>query len=860
MSLRRPTSDVHLRVTVNSLARSCLLLLFGVLSALLLGCSERLELKSDSLRVEINDRGRVTGISDVASGRDFLVPARSRERDPAQDEPTDFDAVGRGFRTATGSLLSIRVDGVMIAPRSAAFDREAGTISLLYATGHNVTISFEEEASHIRFAVAEATPNESIELVAWGPFPTRLNEVIGETIGVVQGEGFALGIQGLNPKSLGGFPWNENDAMPQIDIFEGEDYSDLSPEGKRYVLYRVEAAKPDVFGSTLQVYTRNRNTDRVIPNRGYDRYVAPAFDDGGVVGSSVALFGAAADSVLDAIGRIEIAEGLPHPTIDGVWGKKARSANAAYLIMPFSEADHERVIDTTLRAGLRYLYHPGPFKNWGHFELDPESFPNGVDGLKRVVDRAAESGIMVGVHTLSNFLTPNDPYASPVPDPRLAKVGETTLSRPIDATTTTIPIASPDFYEQDQESFLNASMIGEELVRCPGFAAAGVTDDWALVDCERGAYGTQAANHAANETIARLDDHAYKVFLTNAELSVEMATNLADLFNEAGLRQISFDGLEGNRSTGMGNYGEILFTNTWYERLNDDIRNHYIADASRTSHFFWHVYSRMNWGEPWYAGFRESQTEYRLKNQPYFQRNLMPAMLGWFSMRPETSTEDIEWMLARSAGFDAGYGFVTDFEALDANGSSGTILELLGLWEEARMADVFPDSLKKQMQDISNEYHLERTGESGYWLYPITSIKAVHSLRQRQPGEPEATTIRLERPAGGASGADDVMLLLSAVGADVSDVELTFDGGQAINLNSPIRDGEHIRIKADGSAIRYSSTWRVIDQFMLSAPLGEVGAASSSLDVRSSLPGLPEAQLKVEVRLVGDAYVLSVAD
>ena len=28
---------------------------------------------------------------------------------------------------------------------------------------------------------------------------------------------------------------------------------------------------------------------------------------------------------------------------------------------------------------------------------------------------------------------------------------------------------------------------------------------------------------------------------------------IPELFNEAGLRQISFDGLEGNRSTGMGN-------------------------------------------------------------------------------------------------------------------------------------------------------------------------------------------------------------------------------------------------------------------------------------------------------------------
>jgi hypothetical protein len=54
--------------------------------------------------------------------------------------------------------------------------------------------------------------------------------------------------------------------------------------------------------------------------------------------------------------------------------------------------------------------------------------------------------------------------------------------------------------------------------------------------------------------------------------------------------------------------------------------------------------------------FRESQLQLRLKNQQFYRRNLMPSMLGWFSLKAETSIEDIEWMLARGAGFDAGFG------------------------------------------------------------------------------------------------------------------------------------------------------------------------------------------------------------
>jgi len=90
-----------------------------------------------------------------------------------------------------------------------------------------------------------------------------------------------------------------------------------------------------------------------------------------------------------------------------------------------------------------------------------------------------------------------------------------------------------------------------------------------------------------------------------------------------------------------------------------------INDASNPGHYFWHIYTRMNWGEPWYAGFRESQLQLRLKNQQFYRRNLMPSMLGWFSLKPETSLEDIEWMLARGAGFDAGFGLATSIEAVE---------------------------------------------------------------------------------------------------------------------------------------------------------------------------------------------------
>jgi hypothetical protein len=688
-----------------------------------------------------------------------------------------------------------------------------------------------------------------VHLAIWGPYPTTVRETIGETVGVVRGEGFAMGIQALNPRTLGGYPWNENDAMPQLDIFESGDYSDLAEEGKRYVLYRVEAAKPDSFGSTLQAYVRNRSEARVIPNWGVDRYVAPPFDDGGVVGSAIALFGCPEEETLSVLGAIEVAEGLPHPTIDGIWGKEARSASAAYLILPFSDATLDRALDVTRRAGLRYLYHPEPFRTWGHFPLN-EDFPDGVPGLRRAVERAAERGVFLGVHTLSNFITTDDAYVTPIPDPRLARVGSTKLAADVSPGAAEIVLESPDFFDQLESDNLRAAVLGNEIVQ---YRAVTESPPWRLLEVRRGAFGTRPGAHGAGDSIGKLADHAYRVFLTDPALTVEVARNIATLFNETGLRQISFDGLEGNRSTGMGNYGEILFTSTWYEALSPEIRSHFIADASRTSHYFWHIYSRMNWGEPWYAGFRESQTEYRLKNQAYFRRNLMPGMLGWFRMSPETSVEDIEWMLARSAGFDAGYGFVTSFESLEENGRSHEILQLLARWEEARMANAFSPDQKRRMEDIANEFHLEASGESGWILQQIhTSIHRFEN-RERQPGEPARQAFPFENPEGG----QPLGFILTAVGGTATEVRLEIDRVRTVEIPGALRDGESLVYRGGEHASLYDPQWQLIHTLPLDPDALYVEPGNHELGLDARLAGGEGAELKVEIRLRGPDEAVS---
>jgi hypothetical protein len=673
------------------------------------------------------------------------------------------------------------------------------------------------------FETVEVEPSAKVELVLWGSYPIAIREMIGEVIGVVRDREFAVGIQSLNLKTLGGYPNRDNDIEEDFEADDPGHYDVLPDELRQKQLFRADTAKPTPFGSVIHAYCRNRNQERIIANWDHEKFVAPPYDDGGVVGSKIALFACSAAKALETIGEIELAEGLPHPMLDGVWAKVATNATASYLIVDFSEMTIDRAIEMTRRAGLNYLYHSSPFETWGHFELKKSMFPNGREGLRACVEKARKAGVRIGFHTLSNFITPNDRYVTPRPDPRLARVGASVLSSNLDAGQKEILVASPDFFRK--KSTLNTVVIGEELIR---YGAVSESAPWRLLECQRGAWGTEAVAHGSGASVARLMDHGYQVFLTDAQLTMEVARNIAALCNFAGTRQISLDGLEGAWSTGMGQYGRTLFSQTWYNALNPELRGS-INDASNPGHFNWHSNTRMNWGEPWYAGFRESQTLYRFKNQLHYERNLMPRMLGWFALRPETSREDVEWLLARAAGFDAGFalaGSLASTAQLEADpafadtarqfGALPAILEALRQWETARMSGAFPPDVKRRLCDNTREFHLATRGPQRWDLYEVQAARYVQEAVPSSSTAVTFTNANAEQPlqwtlqSTGKEPVSGVTLMLNGVlVASLGDMELppggslTYRGGtDAVICDRGWKETARVPVKLDACRVR----------------------------------------------------------
>ena len=529
---------------MKHLKRLSLLIVFTYMACMAHAQSTFLTYSTENFKITLNNKGHIEGLFDKTSGINYLASG------------------------PIAPLISIRCNGEVEAPSSV---KARGPLLTLNFGKNNVDLKLKviSRQSYITFELVEVTPANKVELIFWGPYPVTIKETIGETVGVVRNDKFAIGIQALNVKTLGGYPNEENDIEPSYNILEGKNHTDIDDSLKTSVLYRGQTAKPMDFGSVLQAYCRNRSNERIISNWGHDYYVAPAFDDGGVMGSKIALFGSQPEKALEIIGQIEVDEGLPHPVVDGKWLKTSPTASASYLIIDFGESTINEALRLTQKAGLNYLYHGGPFQTWGHFKLNEKSFPDNWNSMKRCVDMAEKQGIHLGLHTLSNFITTNDPYVTPKPDQRLAQVGSSKLMSEIDNQSTEIPVSSPQFFSQMKNNNLHAVLIGSEIIR---YKEVSPTTPWLLKECIRGAFGTTPSAHKKGETIIKLMDHGYKTFLTNSQLSEEVAGRIAALFNYTGLRQISFDGLEGNWSTGMGQYGCQLFVKTWYDQLIPELK------------------------------------------------------------------------------------------------------------------------------------------------------------------------------------------------------------------------------------------------------------------------------------------------
>ncbi|MFC0390106.1 hypothetical protein ACFFJ8_01830 [Paenibacillus mendelii] len=790
-----------------------------------------LSISAGKLNIQLDRQGRITGLTDTADGNRYESAKH------------------------TMPLLRVVVDGRIELPEQADYEAASGIMTLKFPEcGAAVEVLAEEKGLYATFEVQSI--DGDVDAVIWGPYVTTVAGSIGESVGVVHNGSFALGLQALNIKTVGGWPL-ELDRMEYVQQTYSNsgmpDPDSTQPSDNKFE-YDVCAAWPISEGSMLQAYARNRTNAARRPAWNLPEVdIAPiAGDDARIAGTKIALFGCAVDRVLQTIEAIEIGEGLPHPMIEGEWGKTSPAANQSYVITDFSEATMADAVRYTKMAGLNYVYHPDPFSQWGHFTLKPGSFPNGDDGLKACVELAEREGVKVGVHTLSNFTTLNDPYVTPVPDERLQFSGSARAVGSVGAEDREIEVSDPQPFGAGL--FRRSAKIGSELIE---YDAVTESAPWKLLGVRRGTNGTAAAEHEAGAEIGRLWDHPYDVFFPNIDLQDEYSRRIAELFRTTGLKQISFDGLEGLYATGHDGYGVNRFVKMCYDGWGDDVIN----DASIVvPNYLWHIFTRFNWGEPWGAATREGQLEWRLSNQRYFARNFIPPMLGWFLVRSASerfeasALDEIEWVLSKAAGFGAGFALVADTAVLRRNGNIEPLLASVREWEKARRAGAFTPEQRKRLREPKGDWHLEPDGEGRWKLYPVHFSKPlVCNPAELQPGQPGGADWVYFNPYADQPLKFTLRVVPSYGNEDASVKRPTlYTSGVYMTFDTELKPNQYLVCDGGRTGNIYDQNWNLLQTVQASADAPILRSGGQPVSFSCKFEGDPKPSVSVKISAWSD--------
>ncbi|MCK0156103.1 hypothetical protein MWU65_02870 [Cellulophaga sp. F20128] len=626
-------------------------------------------LENNSFKITLDKEGKLTELLDKETGKNLLIPGSAISLITVVSEGVDYPI--QSWKRS-GDVLQFKFDEL----------------------GAEISIKVTSKKEYLTYEIIEVTSEKLIEKIIWGPYHVLTSEKIGQSIGIAYDDQTAIGFMGLNLKSRGGF-----------EIGTRERFGN--------------AAQKIDGGASLTGFVRDRSNYRIVDN--WEQKLGQAVpvndSDAELVGAKFAMYCIPSKNLTQVLEKIVLEENLPHIKNGDTWNKTSKYSTSSKFIMSFNVNNIDACIDIAQKAGITCIYHGGIFETWGTFKVSEKDFPNGYQSVRECTDEAEKHGINLGAHTLTNFITTNDPLVTPKPHPGLVLAGITKLEKSISVTDDELvlhdELMRPAYYEPDLDKVNprwrehTAVRIGDEIIE---YSFATANGKLVLKDCKRGAFGTIAVEHKKGAQVSRLMSHGYKVFFPDINLQDQMAKNLAKFFNEANLKRISFDGIEGGLASGHGRYGSDRFVKVFYDNLKNP---NIVANSSDVTHFGWHYFSNESWGEPWTSdNFREAHLSHRLEVQKALKEDLLPRKMGQFSINAKTTKKDIEWVMGLGTGYDAGVDFYISPNFQEVNKEASSILAEIKKWEEARMKGLFTEAQKEKLRDPYTFYGLEQNQDS----------------------------------------------------------------------------------------------------------------------------------------------------
>ena len=649
--------------------------------ALFLGaCSQKpvFDRQAGDLRMVIDKGGKITVLEAVNGGTNYIQKG---------EESYLLELSKYGADSAADLQKPLSATAI-------AESQVNSKIELTYDDGVKLTVLITPKKDYFRMELIDAAPVAEISQIVWGPYKTNMKGLIGEWLGLNRSSTFTIGLLSLEPNT----------------------------DGVTFNFMPV-AAMSTAYGSLMQLASFDHTRGRFVSckENGYDNLRKSEPIPGvTVIGSSVALFGCQSgkENELDLIEKVELGEGLPHPTFNGTWIKRTKEGQKFCMWGGYTQQDIGEYLKLSKILSARILCRPGGFfSNYGHFDIHPKIYPGGMKAIRENSDEARKNGLGLTLYSLTTFLTPitaPEPYVSPVPDDRLQTwKAESELIRDIEKDDQEIVLQNDKEVSATLMAAANKVIrIDNEIVKFKSYADKG--NEIVISECQRGASDTEATKHLKNSRVRFMYMAGYANYYPGTiSMSNEFSTRLSKILVEGGFENFIVDGFESCMETGYGPYTGNLFMKNFYDRCKENNKEVLVA-GSIFNQYTWHMTSHESWGEgDMERGFRGSMLDYRLYRQLQLMRNLMPHKFGQYY--PDQATgEDIEWIMGLVTGWESGVDFSLNIKAIQANPEYNKIVETFSLWEQARAENAFTEQQKMALRQTDVVYKLSHKPD-GAW-------------------------------------------------------------------------------------------------------------------------------------------------
>ena len=679
-------------------------------------------------------------------------------------------------------LLSLHENGkpndTLDSPVAATFQPDHQQATLKFANGATATIALAAKDGYFRFQLLTLAPRGAVDAIVWGPIHTTITGKIGDIIGVVRDESWAIGLWGLDDNTIAG-PVTDGDCygmgyyihspdpakFPVPDKYKegqwfnigGNGITDTAfyshPEEYFQQVFGDGAKLEPAFGSSIAYSARDRRQPRnhlfsLLPGfqRSRPRHlVSDPVDGVDFINSAVALYTCPDDQGLRTIENIIIAEGQPHIMIRGKWVRDpALASPTLYYTGP-----QDKCIEYAKAMGFKDIS-----RDTGEFY---PSLPNKWQGslpmangkhvsYREFGEDAHKEGLTHGgLHTLCVFLQggiSND--VTPVPSANLQTVCRTKLAKDISATDTEIVVTDPSFladkgtWPQGDDS--NYLRVGGEMMRYESISDAA---PWTIKITKRG-HASKASDHKAGDELVKLQQNCYNGFVPDLKLMLDYADYYADLMFRNNMDTINFDGYESLMYQNQGYYAMKLFNRRLFGTYAKLTGGRYPRVTG--SNVFSGAWEFMNvcdvgGGDNMFNSFTGKWGIEGKDIRNGFSNSYFPPTFGIQGWHANWSPYDAQTLMAKATAWDGTFALSADQKGIDATGEKDAIFKAFHAWQDARAQQLFTKAQKETLKDPDRKFHLVQNGTSSFTLYHIRETRTAKAAGN----EPE--TLTLTNPA-----------------------------------------------------------------------------------------------------------------